>query len=67
LPWGINTILFFQKYNNMQDKNFWRCTICGDQHWGVAAPEACPTCGFPRDKAVEISKEEFLKTFAEKK
>jgi len=44
-------------------KKFWRCTICSDQHWGVLAPETCPTCGFPRSKAIEISKEEWLKSF----
>lgn len=45
-------------------KRFWRCTICGDQHWGENASEKCPTCGFPRSKAIEISKEEWLKAFS---
>jgi len=42
-------------------KKFWRCTICGDLHWGASAPEKCPTCGHPRSDSVEIKKEEFLK------
>ena len=45
-------------------KKFWKCTICGDLHIGVQAPEICPTCGYPRNKSVEISKEEFLKLAA---
>lgn len=45
----------------MQNKTFWKCSICGDQHWGVQAPEKCPTCGNGRDKAKEIPKEEFIK------
>lgn len=49
----------------MAEKKYWRCTICGDHHWGVNAPETCPTCGFGRDKAVEISKEEFVKEVSE--
>jgi len=43
-----------------EPKKFWRCTICGDLHYGVQAPEVCPTCHQPRDKAMEITKEEFL-------
>ena len=26
-------------------KTFFRCTVCGDVHFGRAAPEVCPTCG----------------------
>lgn len=44
----------------MADKKFWRCSICGDLHYGPAAPEICPNCGYSREKAREISKEEFL-------
>lgn len=44
-------------------KKFWRCTVCGDCHWGVLAPETCPTCGYPRSRAVEMLKEEWLKGF----
>ena len=49
----------------MAAKNYWRCTVCGDLHYGVSAPEICPTCKSPQSKAVEITKEEFLKTFEE--
>ena len=26
-------------------KTFFRCTVCGDVHFGRAAPEICPKCG----------------------
>jgi len=42
-------------------KKYWRCTICGDLHRGKEAPQPCPTCKQPQDKAVEITKEEFIK------
>ena len=42
------------------DKKYWKCTICNDLHYGNQAPETCPTCKQPRDKAVEITKEEFI-------
>lgn len=45
----------------MSKKTFWRCTVCGDMHYGAAAPENCPTCGSPRSKAKQIEKKEFLK------
>jgi len=45
-------------------KKFWRCTVCGDLHYGDEAPEICPTCHQPRSKAVEITKEEFLAAIA---
>ncbi len=25
-------------------KKFWRCTVCGDVHYGAAGPKECPTC-----------------------
>ena len=28
----------------MAAKTFWKCKICGDIHYGAAAPELCPTC-----------------------
>jgi rubrerythrin len=28
----------------MAGKKFWRCTVCGDIHFGMAGPEICPTC-----------------------
>ncbi len=26
-------------------KEFFRCTVCEDVHYGAAGPEECPTCG----------------------
>ena len=51
-----------KKSVKMEEKKYWRCTICNDLHYGKNAPEICPTCGYPRDKAIEITKQEFLKT-----
>ncbi len=28
-------------------KTFWRCTVCGDIHYGMAGPAECPTCHTP--------------------
>ena len=25
-------------------KKMWRCTVCNDVHYGMLAPEVCPTC-----------------------
>ena len=25
-------------------KKFWRCTVCGDIHYGNSGPELCQTC-----------------------
>jgi len=47
------------------NKKFWRCTVCGDLHYGANAPEVCPTCHQGQDKAVEITREEFLKNIPE--
>ena len=41
-------------------KTYWRCTICGDIHFGVKPPHICPTCN-QEDKYEEIAKEEALK------
>lgn len=46
--------------NIMPEKKYWRCTVCGDLHWGANAPELCPTCK-QTEKYVEITKEEFEK------
>lgn len=43
----------------MVEKKYWRCNICNDLHYGVLAPEKCPTCGAPRDKHEEIEKDKF--------
>ncbi|MFA7653700.1 MAG: hypothetical protein WCX97_01490 [Candidatus Magasanikbacteria bacterium] len=44
----------------MAEKKYWRCLVCGDLHYGVEAPEKCPTCGQPRTQAEEITKEQFM-------
>ncbi len=55
------------KNQAMPVKKYWRCTICNDLHYGVKAPEICPTCSYPREKAIEITKEEFLALLKSKK
>jgi rubrerythrin len=49
----------------MPQKKFWRCSICGDLHYGAQPPETCPTCHQPGSKAFEITKEEFLAAFGQ--
>lgn len=44
----------------MPEKKFWRCSVCGDLHYGKAAPETCPTCNSPREKAHEVDETVFL-------
>jgi ferredoxin-thioredoxin reductase catalytic subunit len=29
----------------MSKKSYFRCTICGDYHYGLREPTICPTCG----------------------
>lgn len=41
-------------------KTFWRCTVCGDIHYGLKGPETCPTC-HQIGKYVAIEKEEAVK------
>lgn len=41
----------------MVDKKYYRCTVCGDIHWGKFAPEICPTCQ-QKNVYVEVEKEE---------
>ncbi len=36
----------------------WRCEVCGYIHEGEAPPETCPVCGAPKEKFVEIEREE---------
>ncbi len=33
---------------------FWRCTVCGYIHKGLAPPEKCPNCGAPKEKFIEV-------------
>jgi len=42
------------------DKKFYRCTVCNDIHFGVNAPELCPTCKV-RNAYVEIDASEAKK------
>jgi len=28
----------------MPDKRFYKCSVCGDVHYGINGPEICPTC-----------------------
>jgi len=35
-------------------KKFYRCTVCGDLHYGEEYPETCPTC-LSEDAYEEIS------------
>ncbi|MFT4297815.1 MAG: rubredoxin-like domain-containing protein [Candidatus Woesearchaeota archaeon] len=28
----------------MVKKNYFRCNVCNDIHFGIAGPEICPTC-----------------------
>ncbi|MGW8285795.1 MAG: rubredoxin-like domain-containing protein [Candidatus Deferrimicrobiaceae bacterium] len=32
----------------------WKCTVCGYIHKGDEPPEACPVCGSPPEKFVEL-------------
>ena len=45
-------------------KKFFRCTVCGDVHWGVNAPEKCPTC-MQLNKYVEVDADEAKKLLFE--
>jgi len=42
-------------------KKFYRCYVCGDIHFGVKAPEVCPTC-LVKNAYVEISSDEAERT-----
>lgn len=41
----------------MQGKIYWRCNVCNDVHYGVNAPEICPTC-MAKDAYCEIDEKE---------
>ncbi len=38
-------------------KQFWRCFVCNDIHYGIKPPEVCPTCKV-KNAYVEISAKE---------
>ncbi len=42
-------------------KTFWKCSVCGDVHYGAAGPEECPTCR-TKDAYKAIKPEEAKKT-----
>jgi len=41
-------------------KKFWRCSVCGDVHYGLKGPEICPTCK-AKNAFVEITEKEAKK------
>ncbi|MFA5022252.1 MAG: hypothetical protein WC508_04205 [Patescibacteria group bacterium] len=41
----------------MPDKKFYRCNVCNDIHYGVNAPEICPTCQ-TKNAYLEVSLQE---------
>ncbi|MBI2662187.1 hypothetical protein HYX11_01885 [Candidatus Woesearchaeota archaeon] len=42
-------------------KKFFKCSVCGDIHYGNAGPETCPTCQ-TKNAYKEIKVEEAKKT-----
>jgi ferredoxin-thioredoxin reductase catalytic subunit len=42
-------------------KKYYRCYVCGDIHFGVKAPEVCPTC-LVKNAYIEISSDEAERT-----
>jgi rubredoxin len=44
-------------------KKLWRCSVCGFIHEGDDAPDACPKCGAPKDKFVQIGAEDAEKIY----
>jgi rubredoxin len=42
----------------MSMKKLWKCSVCGFIHTGDEAPEACPKCGAPKDKFIQLTDEE---------
>lgn len=44
-------------------KNLFKCTICGFISEGAEAPEKCPKCNFPKEKFVELNKEDADKIY----
>ena len=41
-------------------KQFWRCTVCNDIHYGEDYPDPCPTCK-TKDAYEEFKKEDAKK------
>lgn len=42
----------------------WKCTVCGMTVEGNDAPDICPKCGAPKEKFVQLSKDEADKIYA---
>ena len=41
----------------------WKCTVCGYTNTGDKAPDPCPKCGSPAEKAILVSEEDAQKIF----
>ncbi len=41
-----------------------KCSVCGIILEGTEAPDICPKCGAPKDKFVQLSKEDADKVYA---
>lgn len=41
----------------VENKKYYRCTVCNDIHFGVRPPEMCPTCS-TENAFVEIDEAE---------
>ncbi len=44
-------------------KKLFKCSVCGYIHEGEQAPDACPKCGAPKEKFVELSREAMDKVY----
>ena len=42
----------------------WKCSVCGMVVEGENPPEACPKCGAPKEKFVQLTEEEAKKVYA---
>ncbi|MBP2655873.1 MAG: Rubredoxin-type Fe(Cys)4 protein [Firmicutes bacterium] len=45
-------------------KKLFKCSVCNYIHEGTDAPDACPKCGAPKDKFVELGAEDAQKVYA---
>ncbi|WHH57048.1 rubredoxin-like domain-containing protein [Petroclostridium sp. X23] len=45
-------------------KKLFKCSVCGYVHEGEEAPAICPKCGAPKEKFVELGKEDTDKIYA---
>jgi len=41
------------------EKKYFRCSVCGDIHFGIAGPALCPTCQ-KKNTYVEIDEKEAI-------